>query len=100
VGASAGVDTKQSTVPLSIQPALSCPVRGLDTTGIGVINGFQTRPDTMCCDVTPFSLFNTHDFLGNMTASMSSPLQNLKNEILILKTVDCEVGDERGGVFV
>jgi hypothetical protein len=31
---------------------------------------------------------------------MSSPLQNLKTEILILKTADCEVGDKRGGVFV
>ena len=46
-------------------------------------NGFQTRPDTMCCDVTPFSLVNTHDFLGNMTVSMSSPLQNLTLRLLM-----------------
>jgi hypothetical protein len=64
------------------------------------MDGFQTRPDTMCCDVTPFSLVNTHDFLGNKTASMSSQRQTLKTEILILKTTDCEVGDERGGVLV
>ena len=54
----------------------------------------------MCCDVTPFSLVNTHDVLGNMTASMSSPRQTLKTEILILKTADCAAGDERGGVLV
>ena len=54
----------------------------------------------MCCDVMPFSLVNRHDFLGNMIASMSSPRQTLKNEILILKTADCEVGDEQGGVLV
>ena len=54
----------------------------------------------MWCEVTPFSLVNTHDFLGNMTASMSSPRQTIKTEILILKTADCEVGDEWGGVLV
>jgi hypothetical protein len=39
MGASAGVDVLQrhkSTVLLSIHPALSCPARGLDTTGTGL----------------------------------------------------------------
>jgi hypothetical protein len=54
----------------------------------------------MCCNVTPFSLVNTHNFLGKMTASMSGPRQTLQTEILMLKTANCEAGHERGGVFV
>jgi hypothetical protein len=98
IGASAGVDVVPKTQ--SVLRALCCAARSLVTapTELPGINCCD-EPDTVCCDFRPFSLVKTHD-VWKAAGSMSGVRQTLKTEILILKTADCEVGDERGSGFV